>query len=261
MEASLGQRRHGEFQVSMVAMRKNEVATVSTQWSTKGEKDAISKKAKEQFQTIVVSWFNHNSREFPWRTTSNPFHILIAEVLLRQTQAYRVVEHYKEFIAGYPTPGALAQVKSSELVEWFRPLGLVRRADRLIEASGLIVHQHGGYVPSDLDALMSLPGIGEYSARAVLCLAFGAAVPMVDEGSGRLLRRVWGLPKKGPAYNDRSLLGFAKQLIPRNQSREFNLGLLDIASAYCHVRKPICEACPVAGICTYWTPIAGGDAK
>ena len=223
--------------------------------ATDHTKDPANKKARKQFHSIVLNWFYSSGRDFPWRVTSNPFHILVAEVLLRQTQADRVVEPYFELVERYPTAGAFAQADPGELNEWFRPLGLVRRADRLIEASKRIVEQHGGCVPTDLDALMSLPGIGTYSARAVLCLAFRIPVPMVDGSSGRLFRRLWGLPKKGPAYNDRIVLGLAEKLIPANQSRDFNLGVLDIAAAYCHVRKPFCEACPLARSCTYGTTV------
>ena len=206
-----------------------------------------------QFHRAVLDWYRSRGRDFPWRSTCDAFHILVAEVLLRQTQANRVVEPYLELIDKYPSVEALADAERIELSEWFNSLGLVRRADNLIKASRLIVEKHGGCVPRDLNALMSLPGVGTYTSRAVLSLAFRIPVPMVDESSGRLFRRFWGLPKKGPSYNDRTLLRFAEHLIPRNQSREFNLGVLDIAAAYCHVRNPICAGCPLENDCAYGT--------
>jgi A/G-specific adenine glycosylase len=199
----------------------------------------------------VVSWFRRNGRDFPWRRTSDCFHILVAEVLLRHTQAYRVVEPFLELVGRYPDPYALALADRDDLRTWFKPLGLVKRADWLIEASQIIVSEHGGQVPREIGALLRLPGIGVYSASAVLCLGFGMPVPMIDEGSGRILRRILGLPSRGPAHCDRSLVSTAGKIMPRTASREFNLGLLDIAAAYCHSRDPSCSGCPLAHLCEY----------
>ena len=219
-----------------------------------------SKDSRAPFHSVVLDWFRNCGREFPWRSTSNAYHILVAEVLLRQTQANRVLAPYLELIEQYPSPSALAGAEPSELSQWFRPLGLFQRSERLIEASRVMVKQHGGCVPADLNALMSLPGIGTYSARAILSLAFRMPVPMVDESSGRLYRRLWGLQANGPAYNDRTLLGLVEDSVPKIQSREFNLGVLDIAAAHCHVRNPKCVDCPLATYCTYRETVAIGKA-
>lgn len=192
-----------------------------------------------------------NGRDFPWRQTRNAFHILLAEALLRQTQAFRLVRPYLELTDRYPDAEALAKADVHELREWFKPLGLVARADRLVRASQIIVDQHGGGVPNALPALLALPGLGTYSARAVLCLAFGARVPMIDEGSGRVLRRVLGMSSKGPAYSDPQLLQTAQALLPETAVREFNFGLIDIAAAYCHARIPACAQCPLLDVCRH----------
>ena len=144
----------------------------------------------------------------------------------------------------------MADADVAWLREWFRPLGLVGRADLLIDAARTIVEQHGGEVPRDLSDIEKLPGLGKYSARAVDCLAHGGAVPMIDESSGRLLRRLLGLSGTGPAYSDRKLLRHAEGLIPHETSRAFNLGLLDIAAAYCHVSSPNCVQCPLRSLCS-----------
>ena len=202
-------------------------------------------------QNTVLHWFACHSRSFPWRKASNAFHILIAEVLLRQTQAERVVETYLELTASYPDPRSLSKVSKDELRQRFKLLGLVKRADRLIDAAKRIVDEYKGTVPSNLDALIKLPGIGIYSSRAILCMAFGKQVPMIDESSGRLLRRVLGLVSESPAYSDRSLLEIATKILPEKSCRDFNLGLLDIAAAFCHHEKPVCTECPIFRICSY----------
>lgn len=200
---------------------------------------------------LVLQWFACNGRIFPWRKTMDPYYIFIAEILLRRTQAKRVVETYLTLIKRYPTPEELSQANICELREMFKPLGLIRRADWLVDAAKRIVSEYGGLVPNNLDELSTLPGMGTYSSRAVVCLAFGKAVPMIDEGSGRLLRRMLNLANKGPAYSDPELLKIAEAIVPIKHARNFNLALLDIASAYCHLKSPRCTICPLTSLCKY----------
>ena len=209
-----------------------------------------SQRLSQEFVTSVVDWFRTNGRDFPWRQTKDPFHILIAEVLLRQTQAPRVVGPYVDLINTYPDPESLATADVDGLRKWFRPLGLVRRADHLIECARYLVREYESQVPRDLKQLESLPGIGRYSARAILCMAFQRPEPMVDEGSGRVLRRVLGYEETGPAYLDGTLLSAVEEVVPRNSGSEFNLGLIDIAAAHCHTRTPHCRECPLLGHCS-----------
>ena len=203
----------------------------------------------EHLHFTVEEWFEKNGRHFPWRQSSNSFQILVAEVLLRRTQAFRVVGPYLELIERYPEIRDMAEADVAWLREWFRPLGLVNRAERLVEAAKTILEQHDGEVPKDLSEIESLPGLGRYSACAVLCLVHAGAAPMIDESSGRLLRRLLGLSSSGPAYSDKDLFERAQRLIPYDASRRFNLGLLDIAAAYCHVGSPDCVQCPLRSLC------------
>lgn len=205
------------------------------------------------FIQSVVTWFRSYGRTFPWRNTSNSFHILIADVLLRQTQAWRVVGPYLELIERYPNPQTLAEADTIELRKWFRPLGLVKRADHLVHCAQILISAYAGKVPGDLKALESLPGLGRYSARAILCLGFNQPVPMIDEGSGRVLRRVLGYKPKGPAFSDPALMDAAIRILPNESPRDFNLGLIDIANAHCHPNKPDCLKCPLLKDCAYRT--------
>ena len=205
----------------------------------------------KEFATSVVTWFRSNGRDFPWRETKNPFHILIAEVLLRQTQAARVVGPYIHLVTTYPDPASLAEADIDALREWFRPLGLVRRADRLVACARRLVRDYEGRVPRDLRDLQSLPGIGRYSARATLCMAFDDPLPMIDEGFGRVLRRLLRLSDTGPAYSDVLLGDVAEKILPGSHAREFNLGLIDIGAAHCHPRTPDCRGCPILTHCAF----------
>ena len=204
-----------------------------------------------KFRRIVIKWFRANGRNFPWRHKSNPYHLILAESLLRQTQANRVVEPYLKLVKMYPDIKSLANASLKDLRILFQPLGLFSRADRLIDTAKTIGINHAGKVPDNLHDLLNLPGLGIYSARAVLCLGFGRPEPLIDEGSGRVLRRVFGYISTSPAYSDRQLLQKAKEILPPRTSREFNLGLLDIAAAYCHVQNPVCIKCPLQNICLY----------
>lgn len=215
----------------------------------------------KSLQLAVITWFASQGRDFPWRHTSNPFHILIAEVLLRQTQATRVAKPYLELVCRYPDAYAMAQADVDKLREWFKPLGLVRRSDRLVRAAQILVNDHGGQVPNDLQVLMALPGLGVYSARAILCLAFDELFPMIDEASGRMLRRVLGDISSRPAYSDSKLLKAVAGLLPCETSREFNLALIDISAGYCHPRSPTCDKCPLLNTCAMgkFSLKTGGD--
>ena len=203
----------------------------------------------EHLRCTAEEWFERNGRDFPWRQSMNSFHILVAEVLLRRTQAHRVVGPYLELIERYPDIRDMAEADPTWLRKWFRPLGLVNRADHLVEAANTILRRHGGEVPQDLGEIEDLPGLGRYSACAVLCLAHAGAAPMIDESSGRLLRRLLGLNSTEPAYSDKDLFRRAQRLVPYGASRTFNLGLLDIAAAYCHVSSPDCVQCPLRSLC------------
>ena len=202
-------------------------------------------------QSAVLKWFADHSRDFPWRNTSNAFFILIAEALLRQTQADRVMEPYLTLVSKFPDPQSMAQANVLQLREWFQPLGLVKRADRLIETSKILVRDFAGRVPDGLEQLKELPGLGEYSARAVLCLAYNIQVPMIDEGSGRVMRRVLNLHSKRPAYSDSKLIATTEKMLPKGFARSFNLGLIDIAAVYCQSKKPECSPCPLLYVCSY----------
>ena len=202
-------------------------------------------------RTSVLSWSEANGRDFPWRRTRDPYKILIAEILLRQTQARRVIGPYRKLVKKFPNPASLAKADPADVRRTFRPLGLVRRAGQLLHAARILVDEHGGRVPRNLAELLRLPGLGTYSARAVMCLAFEEPLPMVDESSGRLLRRLVGLPDDGPAYSSKKLLDLAGLLVPARFARGFNLGLLDVAAAYCHVQGPHCSPCPLKRYCTY----------
>jgi A/G-specific adenine glycosylase len=204
-----------------------------------------------RLRKLTIEWFRDNGRRFPWRETKDVFHIFIAEILLRQTQATRLTKPYQELIEKYPDIDSLAKAQVAHLREWFKPLGLVTRADRLIKAANILSARYGGKIPEDLKNLIELPGLGIYSARAILCLGFNKSYPMIDEGSGRVLQRVLKIDIEGPSYSNPKLLQSAEEILPKHSFREFNLGLIDIAAIFCHVKNPVCPLCPLLSVCCY----------
>jgi A/G-specific adenine glycosylase len=207
-----------------------------------------------QLQGRLLAWFQREGRDFPWRKTTDPYALLLAEKLLQQTRARdAVVEAYKILLAEYPSPESLAVAHLPELEEVIRPLGLVYRAGELKSMATELVERHDGNVPSNLSELMELTGIGSYGARAVLSFGYGVDIPVVDTNVARILYRVFGIPGPMPSNpaRKRNLLELADSLIPSGQAREFNLALLDLGSSICTASSPECARCPILTLCEY----------
>jgi len=176
--------------------------------------------------------------------------VLVAEVMLSQTQATRVAKHFGVFIGRFPSASALARAPLGEVVRAWSGLGYNRRAARLHRAASLIVERHGGDVPRSLDALMALPGIGPYCARAVLAFGFGARAAPVDTNIGRVLARAIA----GRQLSSGEAQRLADSLLPAD-ARSWSLALMDLGAVLCRPRGPQCVSCPIggAGRCV-WRP-------
>lgn len=205
-------------------------------------------------QISLLDWFEHERRSFPWRSQSDPFAILIAEKLLQQTAARAIVIIvYEQLIERYPSPYELGTADFEELEQILHPLGLGYRARELISLAKTLVEQYEGKVPNTLSALLSLPGVGDYIARAVLSFGFGVDVPVVDTNVARFLYRLYNLPGKlpsNPARNKR-LIEMADKLLPRGRSKDWNLAILDLCALICKPKQPLCQLCPVQRFCIY----------
>ena len=207
-----------------------------------------------EIQNRLLRWFEDHRRRFPWRETSDPYAILVAEKLLQQTSANeRVVSAYRGILSQYPMVGALAQAKPEDIEPVIAPLGFRYRATELPKLARIIVAQHDGKMPDDLDQLLSLPGVGDYIARTVLCFAYGRDVPIVDTNVARFLYRMFGLPGRLPSNpaRNRRLIHQAANLVPPKNARNFNLAILDLCAKVCTSSNPDCEGCPLRRLCVY----------
>lgn len=209
--------------------------------------------AIQVFQKRLLEWYQDNRRTFSWRETRNPYCILLSEVLLQKTNAQKVQDVYDKIVSRYPTLEELAKSRAEELTEMLMPLGLQqKRSSRLRSIAGILVEESNGEVPRGRDELLALPGVGDYVANAVLCLAYGEELPLLDTNIIRILQRVFNMRSlKSRPRTDSTLWAAAREMIPEGKAREFNLGMLDFAAQVCTARNPKCSECTVSDLCQF----------
>jgi len=219
----------------------------------RNSEDAPLQILRKKFAEDLLGWWVLNRKEFPWRKTKDPYRILVAELLLRKTTARQVESLYEKFLLKYPTPLALSQAADTELEELIRPLGMERKRKTLLKAvADEIVRKYSGKVPASREELSKLPGVGSYTANAVLCFAYGADVPLVDTNTVRVFKRFFSFkPSKSRAKDDPALWEFVAQTIPHGKARDFNLAVIDFAHEICTPKKPHCQSCPLKIFCKY----------
>lgn len=202
----------------------------------------------------IADWYDRGHRDLPWRADGYPaWGILISEFMLQQTPVARVIPRLAEWLARWPTPADLAAVPPGEAVRAWDRLGYPRRALALHAAATAIAAEHGNVVPREVAALLALPGVGPYTARAVAAFAYGVRVPVVDINARRVLARaVEGHGEPGPAQTRRELQ-LMESLLPRDEHRArlANAGVMELGQTVCTARAPRCDTCPIAGECAW----------
>lgn len=206
--------------------------------------------------TRVVEWFDVHRRDLPWRSPhAGSWAVLVSEVMLQQTPVARVLPVYTYWMARWPTPADLAQEPLAAVLAAWDRMGYPRRAKRLREAAGAIVRNHAGVVPEGLDDLLALPGVGDYTARAVRCFAFGIPEPVVDTNVRRVVARsVVGVGEAGPprAAIDRERVSALLETLHDDRSKTTAAGgLMELGALVCKARAPRCDQCPIAALCQW----------
>lgn len=198
----------------------------------------------------VTAWYRANARDLPWRRPgTTPWGILLSEVMSHQTPVARVAPRWEEWVSKWPTPQSLIDAPTADILRAWDTLGYPRRALRLKECAGEIVDKHGGDVPRTVPELLALPGIGDYTARAVAAFAFGEAVPVVDTNVRRVYARaVLGRPVAKP---QKAELEWVEALLPEDSPAEFSAGLMELGALVCTAANPACEKCPLFGDCAW----------
>ncbi|MEO5703862.1 MAG: A/G-specific adenine glycosylase [Candidatus Limnocylindrales bacterium] len=211
-----------------------------------------------RMQTTVLDWYAANGRDLTFRHTADPWAILVSEVMAQQTQAARAAAAWTRFMSQFPTPASLASASPATVIRAWRGLGYNRRALALHRAAIAIVAEHGGRVPDSLDALLALPGIGPYTARAFLAIAYNRSVAALDVN----IRRVVGRAFIGETLAPRALQSTADAFVPAGQGATWTHALMDIGAAFCRSCDPRCDACPLRATCHYaQTPEPPGVAR
>ena len=202
---------------------------------------------RRTFQRRLLAWYRRHRRDLPWRRTRNPYHILVSEIMLQQTQVDRVIPKYREWLEKYPSLESLARAGAREVRETWYPLGYNIRPMRLRDIARVALRRHRGRIPHTREELLALRGIGPYTAGAVLSFAYRADAPILDTNVRRVLRRVFLGDRATPP--DKILWALSEALLPPGEAYDFNQALMDFGATVCTARRPLCPACPLARTC------------
>jgi A/G-specific adenine glycosylase len=206
--------------------------------------------ARRRFRASLLEWYRRHGRELPWRTTDDPYHILVSEIMLQQTQVDRVLPKYYEWLEKFPSLAALADAPEHDVATTWRPLGYNVRPMRLQSIAREAVTRFGGRLPSDEATLRSFKGIGRYTAGAIRSFAFGERAAILDTNVARVLYRVFiGTGDRASHAMKQHLWRVSEALVPHRHVFDFNQALMDLGATVCAPRKPRCLVCPLARMC------------
>ncbi len=210
--------------------------------------EGLDARAKRLFRSRLLKWYGEYGRDLPWRRTSDPYKILVSEVMLQQTQVDRVIPKYHEFLTRYPTMSDLAQAPVQDVKKTWYPLGYNIRPVRLHSIACETVSRYGGTLPDKPDDLLSFKGIGRYTAGAIRSFAFNKDAAILDTNVMRVLHRVF-VGEGDPKAQKSRLWSLSEALVPRGKGYDFNQALMDFGATICTARDPYCLLCPMKEIC------------
>ncbi|MFI5179284.1 MAG: A/G-specific adenine glycosylase [Vicinamibacterales bacterium] len=205
---------------------------------------------RSRFRRRLLTWYRRHGRDLPWRKTDDPYHILVSEIMLQQTQVDRVLPKYAEWLEKYPSMHVLAAAPERDVTRTWYPLGYNIRPKRLQTIAREAVARYGGVLPSDEETLLSFKGIGAYTAGAIRSFAFRERAAILDTNVARVLFRMFvakGDPKSHAMK--RHLWTVSEALVPTRHVFDFNQALMDLGATVCVARNPKCEVCPMATHC------------
>ena len=205
---------------------------------------------RRRFRQRLLTWYRRHGRDLPWRKTTDPYSILVSEIMLQQTQVDRVLPKYVEWLAKYPSLPALAAAPEGEVTETWYPLGYNIRPRRLHAIARESVSRYGGSLPADEETLRSFKGIGAYTAGAIRSFAFGQRAAILDTNVARVLFRIFiGTGRARGHAMDRRLWEISRAVLPHRHVFDFNQALMDFGATLCSARKPKCLICPMTANC------------
>ena len=204
----------------------------------------------QSFAERLLGWYQDNGRDLPWRNPPSPYAVWISEIMLQQTQVERVIPYFRSWMDRFPSLDSLAEAEQDEILKLWQGLGYYSRAANIHRAARLMQAEHGSAVPGEYQSLRKLPGIGDYTASAILSLAFNHPCPAVEANVIRLGSRLFDVtePTNSTACRERIRQGLA-ELIPSDQAGRFNQACMDLGAMVCLSGRPRCEVCPVVDWC------------
>lgn len=207
-------------------------------------------KIKRLLRRRLLAWYQRHQRALPWRETNDPYRVWISEIMLQQTQVDTAIPFYRRFLKTFPDVDTLARAPLQEVLKAWENLGYYSRARNIHAAARIIVDQFDGKIPDTFEAIRTLPGIGQYSAGAILSIAYGKPFPAVDGNVRRILCRVFAIRKPMNELRDqKELFKLAGALVPARRPGDFNQALMDLGAMICRAKSPNCQRCPLAVLC------------
>lgn len=199
---------------------------------------------------LLLAWYDGAKRDLPWRHTRDPYRIWLSEIMLQQTRVETVKDYYRRFLALFPTVADLARAPQEQVLKAWEGLGYYSRARNLQKAAQAVMDVHGGRFPSTLEGLLSLPGVGPYTAGAVGSIAFGLRVPAVDGNVYRVASRFFGVREDvGRPDVQRRIRALVDESLPADRPGDCNQALMELGATLCHPGEPDCAACPLRALC------------
>jgi len=214
------------------------------------------------FQRRLLAWYARHGRDLPWRRTRDPYRVLVSEIMLQQTQVDRVVPKYHQFLERYPTLDDLAGARARDVRRLWYPLGYNIRPARLHQIARETVARYGGRLPDTAEGLRGLPGIGRYTAGAVLSFAYGQDAAILDTNVRRVLSRVFIGPRRMQRLRgEKAYWDLAEALVPPGRAYDFNQALMDFGATWCSPRAPRCAPCPMKRFCVSYPGASCSSSK
>ena len=210
----------------------------------------ITRVSNKTLQKKLLAWYEKEKREMPWRKNLNPYRILVSEFMLQQTQVKTVIPYFERWMKSFPTLQKLARAKESTVLKHWEGLGYYSRARNLKKTAQIILKDYSGKVPDSMDEILKLPGVGRYTAGAILSIAFGQRVPVLDGNVKRVLSRIFLLNENGGNRQSENVLWETMHsLLPKTGSGNFNQAFMELGATICLPKNPLCLTCPLKHSC------------
>ena len=207
-------------------------------------RSATPLKVLPRFRRALLGWYDDHRRDLPWRKTRDPYPIWLSEIMLQQTRVAAVLEHYRVFLERFPDVAALAAASENAVLAAWSGLGYYRRARMMHQCARQIIDQHGGEFPRNSETLLTLPGIGRYTAAAIASIAFAEPIAVVDGNVERVLQRL-----TGTNLTAQQTWQHAQALLEESRPGDFNQAMMELGATVCVPRGPLCSACPIRKWC------------